>query len=1647
MYPDGLSNSNSTITSPNYVTVKDSDPAYTPWRVFVCGDTEADLPKNATIVECLNPAPDEETYKFSEWVDPGTCLRVGAMTTTSIKSVVDQAAEHKIKYILLDTGWYGPEVDPNCDPRLDPSKLDLSNNSDKILKEKYYATEGGYNNTGEGVFNSRGVGFDVYKPLGNTGSMQTNVDIPEICSYANSKDVGVILYVNGVFFPDSSGRNRFDADELFAYFEKWGVKGVKPGFVACRSQQFENEVENVIRAAAKHKLIMTIHDEYVPAGIQRTFPNLLCTEGILGDEGIGKTTPDVEYDITTLLTRPLQSPTDHTFCYPGKGTKAYAIASPIMFRTGMNVLYWYTAPNSIPAADRNRLKIWDNLPTTWKQTLYLEAKSYEYATYARQSFDSKWYIGSLSAIERDLKIPLTFLESGKTYTAEIYRDGADADANAGWNSGAKSNQTLLVDKYSVTCDTVLKNTMKYGSGYAVVISEGTNGEEEYIPSKIMLSDAVNECDKISSEIYTEDTYAAFKTALDNAKDVLKSENSSVSDYETALESLLLAKQALKYSFANLNALISKADRYSEFLYTDETYSKMAEALKNAKKAAADEDSYTTEQIKAIESALSSAINSLVMIDATPLSKTYAQSTHKLSTVFTGTANQIVWNKNRAGGTLRLMVNGEVKSFDYGIGIDAPSYMILSVPENTDMFEAYVGIDYEKAQNNFGSVAFSVYDVSDIAESDYQTLITSETNTLSDRLLLATSGTVYGKKDTNAKKIAAPVKGVKKILIYNDMVEDQNSDWADWADACFTTYADPSKAISDIKINSVSLKDYAPAVYDYYIDASVYNGTVPEITAQLSDENAQVTYKKPEKLPGVGIVKLSSATGKTILYRLHFCTFTHSAYLSDLTHKSTTTLNTLVYKDKDRAGNKITVWDKDLNTVVYDKGIGADANTSTDSAIIYDISSLNCDRFETYASISYYAYVSETTNNPQISPRSNIQYKFYVDDELVYTTGEMKCLTPAEHVSIDVKNAKTLKIVFDPLGNQAADWGVLADAKFLCVNDGESDYSNLTYKLDNTNLTASITGFVTKPEKDAKIKLTIPDSISGFTVTEIADNAFKESGATTSDGENRIGEVVLPDTIKTIGNSAFSDCCALKSINFPESLETIGSYAFQHVGSVTFKAPSNLKTIGDGAFRYSGVKVTSLNEGLKSINKLAFHWVGGCVEIKIPDTVTHIGSGAFKVCQSLETFTFPRNSEYTTILGDVFSIDRAPQKFNIKKLYIPETITTVPQELFANFAEGNVCTVYAQKNSAAWKTVSALKTNGYSGLNNNATFVLEEYNFSGESVKTAQVSAVVANGTITPVVDDQTQSAVVSISQNYNLGTKITLTASPDSVDNTFLYWLDSKTNMILSYNNSYSFTVGSDTDLKAVFAAKNENYITFTNANNQVLASGNSDVSVPQNPYITGYEFKGWYIDSILQNIIAGYIIKSADKNINYRAGYTKSTATYTVSVTDANENGGNYAYNTKVTLTAKDKSTDNLVFSHWTKDDKTVSYDKTYSFYVSGNCNIKAVYSASAESKKAVVNISAVQADATRMSFFAEYFVPENCTVIESGIILGTNSDLTLENAPLKAKSKTNASQFTVRKANLSANDTYYGRSYVIYSSETNVYTVYSDTVSCTMK
>ena len=103
------------------------------------------------------------------------------------------------------------------------------------------------------------------------------LDLHEVIEYGNAKGIGVILYVNQLALERQ-------LDEILPLYEKWGVKGVKFGFVNVGSQHWTGWLHEAIRKAAQHQLMVDIHDEFRNTGYQRTYPNLMTVEGIGGNE-------------------------------------------------------------------------------------------------------------------------------------------------------------------------------------------------------------------------------------------------------------------------------------------------------------------------------------------------------------------------------------------------------------------------------------------------------------------------------------------------------------------------------------------------------------------------------------------------------------------------------------------------------------------------------------------------------------------------------------------------------------------------------------------------------------------------------------------------------------------------------------------------------------------------------------------------------------------------------------------------------------------------------------------------------------------------------------------------------------------------------------------------------------------------------------------------------------------------------------------------------------------------------------------------------------------------------------------------------------------------------------------------------------------
>lgn len=319
-----------------------------------------------------------------------------------------------------------------------------------------------------------------------------------------------------------------------------------------------------------------------------------------------------------------------------------------------------------------------------------------------------------------------------------------------------------------------------------------------------------------------------------------------------------------------------------------------------------------------------------------------------------------------------------------------------------------------------------------------------------------------------------------------------------------------------------------------------------------------------------------------------------------------------------------------------------------------------------------------------------------------------------------------------------------------------------------------------------------------------------------------------------------------------------------------------------------------------------------------------------------------------------------------------------------------------------------------------------------------------------VLTSSEPSFVQNDSNSLAIGTEITLLAAPVE-GKTFMYWKNVPSNRIVSTNQSYSFKVGSNTYLTAVYSEPQSGQVLveFCDKNGKVLQSNyldkNAAITTPTNPYTVGYSFAGW----------SPTVPSNADKDYVFTAQYSALPVSYQVTAEGpAMVVGGNlspYAYNDKITLTVDDASVPaGQSFQYWTRDGKIVSYDTTYSFYVWDNTVVKAVCSAVSAGVKPQVMMDTVKIDGNRIIFMAERTVPDGFDIIETGIILksGSGSANTLKisggSYDLKAvaQSTDKNGQFTVRKDN--ASGIWYARAYVIYKdSQGNCKIAYSNIVN----
>jgi alpha-glucosidase len=356
----------------------------TAWRAVMMADRAGELIESH-LVGNLNPPPQGD---FS-WVRPGKAawdwwsgpLEGVKPDLAAYKRFIDFAAESGFPYHLMDAGWaFG--AGPCCDalPTTDITR----------------AAEG--------------------------------IDMPALARYAADKGVGLLLWVHWEHLAPRM-------DEVLDTYARWGIKGIKVDFMNRDDQEMVAFYQRVAEATAKRHLLLDLHGAYVPAGLQRTYPNFITQEGVLGAEWNKmdrRITP--QHNLMLPYTRMLAGPMDYT---PGgfrngtpQGFEVRAVMPQTQTTRGQALAMYvvYDSPLQMVSDDPANYRgepgfdFIKRVPTSWDETRFIAGEPGRDIVLARRH-GKAWYIGAMTADDaRTERVPLRFLPPG-TYRATVWQDG------------------------------------------------------------------------------------------------------------------------------------------------------------------------------------------------------------------------------------------------------------------------------------------------------------------------------------------------------------------------------------------------------------------------------------------------------------------------------------------------------------------------------------------------------------------------------------------------------------------------------------------------------------------------------------------------------------------------------------------------------------------------------------------------------------------------------------------------------------------------------------------------------------------------------------------------------------------------------------------------------------------------------------------------------------------------------------------------------------------------------------------------------------------------------------------------------------------------------------------------------------------------
>ena len=261
-----------------------------------------------------------------------------------------------------------------------------------------------------------------------------DVDIPGLVRYAAARHVRLWLWVN---WKALDGR----MEQVLSLYERLGIAGIKADYIYRQDQEAVAFYHRLLAAAARHHLLVDLHASFVPRGLDRTYPNFLTEEGVMGAE-YNKWSRKVTagYDVRLAYTRAAIGPMDYT---PGgfrnvtpaafiprhhaplvMTTRAHQLAQFIVYPSPFEMLAdapsAYEDEKGRPVPGAGFLKI---VPPRWDETRGVAGAFGRWIAVARRR-GGRWYVGLLTDEQgRTVTILLSFLGAGQ-WRVGAWLDGA-----------------------------------------------------------------------------------------------------------------------------------------------------------------------------------------------------------------------------------------------------------------------------------------------------------------------------------------------------------------------------------------------------------------------------------------------------------------------------------------------------------------------------------------------------------------------------------------------------------------------------------------------------------------------------------------------------------------------------------------------------------------------------------------------------------------------------------------------------------------------------------------------------------------------------------------------------------------------------------------------------------------------------------------------------------------------------------------------------------------------------------------------------------------------------------------------------------------------------------------------------------------------